>query len=190
MIERLVRKVKEGNSCALEQSGFSSPWWSDAQNWFLFLSSVIDVVKDKLTAYQLRFGVQYLGPLVPFGAYCEYKPASKKEEELVPVYCRKLLESLLIGYEERSGCAWSGNVLFVPLYRLETAATSGCLDLRVISAKESISRQEIMVITSFLWLKVYGNNQTIQNLPETRKKPGFYLVQTNHAHPLGTCANP
>ena len=41
--ERAVRRVKEGTSCALVQSGWHNEWWAEAMACYCFLQNVIDV---------------------------------------------------------------------------------------------------------------------------------------------------
>ena len=53
--ERAVRRVKEGTSCALVQSGFPLSWWSDAMECFCFLHTIIDLNANGQTPYFLRY---------------------------------------------------------------------------------------------------------------------------------------
>ena len=55
VIERAVRVVKEGTSCALVQSGLSEKWWSEAMTCFCFLRNVSTELEDGRTAYRKRF---------------------------------------------------------------------------------------------------------------------------------------
>ena len=77
--ERAVRKVKEGTSCALVQSGFNVEWWVEAQTCFCFLYNVSEVLKDGFTPYELRFQHKFNGPIIPFGAELEYKPSAPND---------------------------------------------------------------------------------------------------------------
>ena len=78
--ERCVRKVKEGTSCALQQSGFADDWWDDAAVTFSFLSCIVDNLVGNETAYKKRFSVGYPGPVIPFGAEIRYLPITEKDK--------------------------------------------------------------------------------------------------------------
>ena len=73
--ERAVRRVKEGTSCALNQSGWAVQWWPEAMTCYCFLRNIADVQKDGHTSYQSRFLKEFKGLFVPFGAEVEYKPS-------------------------------------------------------------------------------------------------------------------
>ena len=45
-VERAVRRVKEGTSCTLYQSGWKDVWWSFAMYCYCFLRNVVDVLKS------------------------------------------------------------------------------------------------------------------------------------------------
>ena len=71
VVERAVRRVKEGTSCALYQSGWAVQWWLEAMACYCFLRNIADVQKDGHTAYQSRFLQEFKGLSVPFGAEVE-----------------------------------------------------------------------------------------------------------------------
>ena len=56
IIESAVKKVKEGTSCTLSQSGFVDAHWVEAMNCFCFLKNVVDILQNDKTAYSMRFG--------------------------------------------------------------------------------------------------------------------------------------
>ena len=47
--ERAVRRIKEGSSCALVQSGWSDEWWPQAMACYCFLRNIIDKFIDGKT---------------------------------------------------------------------------------------------------------------------------------------------
>ena len=59
--ERAVRRVKEGTSAVLLQSGFDEKWWSDSMECFCFLRNVQDILADGKTPYERRFGESFKG---------------------------------------------------------------------------------------------------------------------------------
>ena len=108
--ERAVRKVKEGTACTLVQSGFDEAWWGEAMRCFCFLKNIIDQTSDE-TAYKRRFGVDFAGPLIPFGAHVEYLPKSQTDKARVHEFGSKMLQGIFVGYHQGSGGSWSKDVL-------------------------------------------------------------------------------
>ena len=44
--ERAVRRVKEGTSAALLQSGLNESWWADSMECYTYLRNVTDLLSD------------------------------------------------------------------------------------------------------------------------------------------------
>ena len=59
--ERAVRRVKEGTSAVLLQSGLDEKWWADSME-------CQDLLSDGKTPYERRFGEPFKGPIIPFGS--------------------------------------------------------------------------------------------------------------------------
>ena len=55
--ERAVRRVKEGTSTVLLQSGLGERWWSDSTECYCFLQKVQDLLADGKTLYERRVDV-------------------------------------------------------------------------------------------------------------------------------------
>ena len=72
--ERAVRKVKEGTSAVLLQSGLDESWWADSMECYTYLRNVTDLLSDGSTPYARRFGEPCKGPIIPFGSLIEYSP--------------------------------------------------------------------------------------------------------------------
>ena len=68
VIERAVRRAKEGTSACLVQSGLNEEWWDYAMQCYCFLRNTVDLLVDGETAWKKRFGVDFDGPTIPFGA--------------------------------------------------------------------------------------------------------------------------
>ena len=96
MAERAVRKVKEGTACTLVQSGFDEAWWGEAMKCFCFLKNVIDQTSEE-TAYKRRFGYDFAGPLIPFGAHADFLPSSKADKARVHQFGSKMLQGIFVG---------------------------------------------------------------------------------------------
>ena len=54
--ERAVRRVKEGTSAVLLQSGLNESLWSDSVECYTCLRNVTDLLSDGKTPYERRFG--------------------------------------------------------------------------------------------------------------------------------------
>ena len=76
--ERAVRRVKEGTSAVLLQSGLNESWWADSMECYNYLRNVTDLLSDGKTPYERRFGQPFEGPIIPFGSLVEYPPQLRK----------------------------------------------------------------------------------------------------------------
>ena len=54
--ERAVRRVKEGTSAVLLQSGLDDRWWSDSMECYCYLRNVRDLLADGKIPHERRFG--------------------------------------------------------------------------------------------------------------------------------------
>ena len=64
--ERAVRRVKEGASAEVLQSGLDERWWSDSMECYCYLRNVQDLLADGKTPYERRFGEPFKGPMNSF----------------------------------------------------------------------------------------------------------------------------
>ena len=71
-----MRRVKEGTSAVLLQSGLNDSWWADSMECYTYLRNVIDLLSDGKTPDERRFGQPVKGPVIPFGSLVEYHPRS------------------------------------------------------------------------------------------------------------------
>ena len=101
--ERAGRRVKEGTTCVLVQSGLNYEWWREAQEFFCFTFCVTEVMLSGLTPYQDRFSKNFDGPIYPFGCEIQYKPYSPDGIDRTHKMGCKLLSGLFIGYAEKTG---------------------------------------------------------------------------------------
>ena len=72
--ERAVRRVKEGTSAVLLQSGLNESWWADSMECYTYLRNVTDLLSDGKTPYERRFGKPFEGPTILSGSSVEYHP--------------------------------------------------------------------------------------------------------------------
>ena len=54
--EGAVRRVKEGTSAVLLQSGLDEKWWADSMECFIYLRNIQDLLSDGKTPYERRLG--------------------------------------------------------------------------------------------------------------------------------------
>ena len=64
--ERAVRRIKEGTSAVLLQSGLDEKWWADSMACCCSLRNVQDFLSDGKTPDERRFGEPFNGPIIPF----------------------------------------------------------------------------------------------------------------------------
>ena len=64
--ERAMRKVKEGTSAVLLQSGLDEKRWADSMECFTYLRNIQDLLSYGKTPYERRFGEPFKGPTVRF----------------------------------------------------------------------------------------------------------------------------
>ena len=60
--ERAVRRVKEGTSAVLLQSGLDETWWADSVECYCYLRNIQDLLADGKTPCEKRFGEPSEGP--------------------------------------------------------------------------------------------------------------------------------
>ena len=64
--ERAVRRIKEGTSAVLFQSGLDESWWADSMECYTYLRNIQDLLSDGKTPYERRFGIPFNGPVISF----------------------------------------------------------------------------------------------------------------------------
>ena len=96
--ERAVRRVKEGTSAVLLQSGLNESWWADSMECCTYLRNVTDLLSDGKTPYERRFGQPFKGPIIPFGSLVEYHPITAKDQSRINQFGKQVLPGLFLGY--------------------------------------------------------------------------------------------
>ena len=139
--ERAVRRVKEGTSAVLLQSGLNKSWWADSMECCTYLRNVTDLLSDGKTPYERRFGGPFRGLIIPFGSLVEYFPISAKDLSRIHQFGKKVLPGLFLGYALYAGGIWKGDVLIADLEELETMDASEIYSKR-LNAKEEIFPKE------------------------------------------------
>ena len=101
--ERAVRRVKEGTSAVLLQSGLDEKWWADSMECFSYLRNIQDLLSYGKTTYARRFGEPFKGPITPFVSLVEYYPISTKDQSRIHQFGKKVLPGLFLGYALYAG---------------------------------------------------------------------------------------
>ena len=96
--ERAVRRVKEGTSAVLLQSGLNESWWADSVECYTYLRHVTDLLSDGKTPYERPFGQPFEGPIIPIGSLVEYHPITAKDQSRIHQFGKKVLPGLFLGY--------------------------------------------------------------------------------------------
>ena len=131
--ERAVRRVKEGTSAVLLQSGLDEKWWADSTECFSHLRNIQDLLSDGKTPYERRFGKPIQGPIIPFGSLVEYYPISAKDQSRIHHFGKKVLPGLFLGYALYAGGIWKGDIMVAETEELETMDAS-----EIYSKKDSV----------------------------------------------------
>ena len=61
-----MRRVKEGTSAVLLQSGLNESWWAHSMECYTYLRNVTDLLSDGKTPNERRFGQPFKGSIIPF----------------------------------------------------------------------------------------------------------------------------
>ena len=132
-----MRRVKEGTSAVLLQSGLNESWWADSVECYTYLRNVTDLLSDGKTPYERSFGQPFKGPIIPFGSLVEYHPITAKDQSRIHQFGKKVLLGLFLGYALYAERIWKGDVLIEDLEELETMDASEIYSKR-LNAKEVI----------------------------------------------------
>ena len=81
--ERAVRRVKEGTSAVLLQSGLNESWWADSIECYTYLRNVTDLFSDGKTPYERRFGKPCKRPIISFGSLVGYHPITAMNQSRI-----------------------------------------------------------------------------------------------------------
>ena len=119
-----MRRVKEGTSAVLLQSGLDENWWADSVECFSYLRNIRHLLSDGKTPYERRFGEPLEGQIIPFGSLVEYCPISAKDQSRIRQYGKKVLPGLFFGYALYARGTWKGDILVADVEELDTMDTS------------------------------------------------------------------
>ena len=136
-----MRRVKEGTSAVLLQSGLNESWWADSMECSTYLRNVTDLLSDGKTPHERRFGKPFKGQIITFGSLVEQNPISAKDQSRIHQFGKKVLPGLFLGYALYAGRVWKGDMLVADIEELETMDASE-IYLNRLNAKEVIFPKE------------------------------------------------
>ena len=170
--ERAVRRVKEGTSAVLLQSGLNESWWADSMECYTYLRNVTDLLSDGKTPYERRFGQPSKGPIIPCGSLVEYHPITAKDQSRIHQFGKKVLPGLFLGYALYAGRIWKGDVLVADLEEFETMDASEIYSKR-LNAKEVIfpKQGEFIFPIADGRIKTLGGDQELRTSTLVRHRP-------------------
>ena len=88
--ERAVRRVKDGTSAVLLQSGLDEKLWADSMECYCYVRNVQDFLADGKTPHERRFGEPFTRPAIPVGALVEYHPSKPKDKARIHQFGKKV----------------------------------------------------------------------------------------------------
>ena len=139
---RAVRRLKEGASAVLLQSGLDEKWWADSMECYTYLRNIQNLLSDGKTPYERRvFGEPSKGPIIPFGLLVEYYPISAKDQSRILQFGKKVSPGLFLGYALHAVRIWKGDMMVTDIEELETMDASEIYSER-LNAKEVIFPKE------------------------------------------------
>ena len=167
-----MRRVKEGTSAVLLQSGLNESWWADSMECFTYLRNVTDLLSDGKTPYERRFGQPSKGPIIPFGSLVEYYPITAKDQSRIHQFGKKVLPGLFLGYALYAAGIWKGDVLIADLEELETMDASEIYSKR-LNAKEVIfpKQGEFIFPVADGRIRTSGGDQELRTSTLIRHRP-------------------
>ena len=83
------------------------------------LRNVQDLLADRKTPCERRFGERFKGPIIPFGAMIENHPIPARDSSRIHHFGKKVLPGIFLGCELIAGGIWKGDILIANLEDLE-----------------------------------------------------------------------
>ena len=113
----MVQEVKVGTSAALEQAGLPHAYWHIAMRHFEASWNFTE--KRGLPApWKTRYGEDFEGTLIPFGALVTFHPIYGGHRRKQP-FATRSVPGMFVGYHFRADGSWSGDYLVLPLDDLQ-----------------------------------------------------------------------
>ena len=130
VIEREIRTVSEGTRANLVQSGLLERCWPLAsEHHCMALNTSTRLDNDKVP-WQLRFGEDFSGMRIPFGAKILFWNNPKVKAPKISKFSPTAAEGIFLGHRIQPGFIWKDEYLAAPLDKTEGAIEAN--DLKII----------------------------------------------------------
>ena len=134
--ERAVRRIKEGTSAVLLQSGLGEKWRADSVE--CYLRNVQDLLSEGKTPYERRFREPIKGPVISFGCTVEYHPISANDQSRLHQFGKTVQPGIFTGYSLYAWKIWQGDILLADLEEMDNLDASE-IHPRKLNAKDVIT---------------------------------------------------
>ena len=171
--ERAVRRVKEGTSAVLLQSGLDNEWWADSMECYCYLRNSQDLLSDGRTPYERRFAIPFNGRGIPFGAMVEYHSISAKDPSRLRQFGPKVLPGIFLCYASNSRRIWKGDIPVADIEELEQMDASE-IHARRLNAKEVLTpmkNEKLVFPAADGTVKISGGNRRLRTSTLIRDRP-------------------
>ena len=135
--KRAVRRVKEGTSAELTQSGLDENRWADSMECYLSAKRHRSFIWWEDTIWK-AFRNAFNGPVIPFGAIVECHPISAKDTSRLHQFGPKVLPGIFIGFVLYAERIWKGDIPIADTEELEKMDATE-LHARRLNAKEVLT---------------------------------------------------
>ena len=143
--ERAMRRVNEGTSAVLLQSGLDNEWWADSMECYCHLRNIQHLFSDGKTPYERRFGMPFNGPVVPFGAMVECHPISAKDLSRLHQFGPEVLPGIFFGYVLYAGWIWKGDIMVADIGELEEMDASNSIQKKARCKGSVIAHDKVYI---------------------------------------------
>ena len=116
---RVGRRIKEGTSAVLLQSGLDETWWPDSMQCYCYLRNIHDILSNGKTPYERLFREPLKEPIIPFGSMIEFHFISGKDLSRLDQLGKKMLPGIFLGYVLYAERIWKGDFLVSDIEELE-----------------------------------------------------------------------
>ena len=87
---------------------------------YTYLRNSQDLLSDRKTPHERRFGEPFKGPIIPFGSLVEYHLISARDQSRIHQFVKKIF----LGYALCTGWIWKGDIIVADIEELETVDAS------------------------------------------------------------------
>ena len=140
--ESAVRRVREGSSVVMLQSGLNESWSANSMEWYTYVRNVTILLSHGKTPYERRFWLPFKGQIIPFGSLVEYH---------LHQFGKKVLRGLFLGYALYAARIWKGDVLIADLEELENDGRIGNLLEKTQCERGDVSQTRRIYFSNRRW---------------------------------------